>query len=154
MSKVLVIDQEKCTNCHLCELSCSMKKNAEFNPVKSLIRVNAFPRDAAYIPLMCFQCADAPCVDVCPTGSLSKEPELVNHDDDTCIGCRMCMLACPFGVISYDASRGVITKCDTCDGNPECVQFCPTGAIEFRESDFANVAKGKDFARKIADAGR
>ena len=154
MSKVLVVNHKKCTNCRLCELSCSMVKTGEFSPTKSKIRVNAFPKDAAYTPLACFQCGDAPCVDVCPTGSLSKTPALVKHDDDTCIGCRMCMLACPFGVISYDSAQGVITKCNTCDGNPECVQFCPTGALEYKESDLADATKGKDFAQKIVEASR
>ena len=154
MSKVLVVDQKKCTNCRLCELPCSMVKTGEFNPIKSKIRVNAFPKDVAYVPIACFQCGDAPCADVCPTGSLTKEPGLVKHVDDTCIGCRMCMLACPFGVISYDSSEGVITKCDNCDGNPECVQFCPTGALEYRDSDMADANKAKDFAQKIVEAGR
>ena len=49
MSKVLVVDQKKCTNCRMCELSCSQKKTGEFSPLKSRIRVNAFPKDAAYI---------------------------------------------------------------------------------------------------------
>ena len=154
MSKVLVVDPKKCTNCRLCELSCSLKKTGEFNPVGSRIRVNAFAKDAAFIPLACFQCGDAPCVEVCPTGSLSQSDGLVPHDDDTCIGCRMCMLGCPFGVVSYDMRLGVITKCDTCDGEPECVQFCPTGALTYEESDFAETTKGADFARKIAQAGR
>lgn len=153
MSKVIVIDQKKCTNCRLCELSCSMVKSAEFNPIKSRIKVNAFASDAAYIPMVCFQCGDAPCVDVCPTGSLTKAPDSVNHDDETCIGCRMCMLGCPFGVISYDSARRVIAKCDTCDGDPECVRFCPTGALEYKESELASVTKGRDFARKVAEAG-
>lgn len=95
MNKVLVVDQNKCTNCRLCELSCSMVKTGEFNPIKSKIRLNAFPKDVAYIPLACFQCGDAPCVDV-----------------------------------------------------------CPTGALEYRESDLADANKGKDFARKIVEAGR
>ena len=138
----------------MCELACSSKKTGEFDPIKSRIRINPFPKDVAYIPLTCFQCGDAPCVEVCPTGSLTQEKGLVPHDDETCIGCRMCMLACPFGVISYNSSQGVITKCDTCDGDPECVRFCPTGALEFRESDMADTTKGRDFARKIVEAGR
>jgi len=73
---------------------------------------------------------------------------------EACIGCRMCMLACPFGVISFESEEGVIAKCDTCDGDPECVRFCTPHALEFRESELADVPKGRDFARRVAEAAK
>jgi len=152
MTNVLVIDPRKCTNCRLCELACSLKKDGQFSSAGSRIRVNPFPKNVSYIPLACFQCGDAPCAQVCPTRSLTQSVGLVSHDDETCIGCRMCMLACPFGVISYNTERGIVAKCDTCDGEPECVRFCPTGALEYTESQFAEVSKAKDFARRIVEA--
>ncbi|MGQ9631092.1 MAG: 4Fe-4S dicluster domain-containing protein [bacterium] len=154
MNKILAINPDKCTNCKMCELACSMVKIGEFNPARSRIRVNAFPEDFAYIPLACFQCADAPCAKVCPAGALVGEPGLVRFDPDACIGCKMCILACPFGVISFDVSKGIIAKCDACDGDPECVRFCTPGAIEFKEADFVALSRERDFARRIAGASR
>jgi Fe-S-cluster-containing hydrogenase component 2 len=82
---------------------------------------------------------------------LIKEEGRVRFVEENCIGCKMCMLACPFGVISYDSHKGKIFKCDTCDGDPECVRFCPTGALEYKESELAAVARQRDFAKKVAE---
>jgi Fe-S-cluster-containing hydrogenase component 2 len=59
-------------------------------------------------------------------------------------------------VIAFDSAAGLIAKCDTCDGDPECVRFCTPRALEFRESELADVPKGRDFARRVAEgvAGR
>jgi Fe-S-cluster-containing dehydrogenase component len=73
---------------------------------------------------------------------------------EACIGCRMCMLGCPFGVIAFNSAEGVIAKCDTCDGDPECVRFCTPHALEFRESELADMPKGRDFARRVAEAAK
>jgi Fe-S-cluster-containing hydrogenase component 2 len=154
MNKMLSVVPKKCTNCRMCELACSLAKTGEFNPAKSRIRVNAFPEELAYIPLACFQCSDAPCVKICPSGALTEETGLVRHDPDKCIGCKMCMVACPFGVISFDSSEGVTTKCDNCDGDPQCVKFCAFGALEFKESELSDMTKAEDFARKIVEASK
>ena len=152
MSKIITVNPEKCTNCKMCELACSIVKEGAFSPIKSRIRVNVFAEEFKHIPITCFQCADAPCVRVCPAGALVQETGLVRFVPEACIGCRMCMLACPFGVISFDQAEGVIAKCDTCDGDPECVRFCAYGALEHRETDLASVTRERDFARRVAEA--
>jgi anaerobic carbon-monoxide dehydrogenase iron sulfur subunit len=154
MAKMLAVEPKRCTNCRLCELACSMKKAGEFSPLKSRIRVNSYPEAHAYIPLACFQCSDAPCVAVCPSGALAQGQGLVAHDPDRCIGCRMCMLACPFGVMSFDSTRGVTVKCDTCGGDPECVRFCAPGALEYREADSSHRGRSRDFSRTLVEALR
>jgi Fe-S-cluster-containing hydrogenase component 2 len=53
--------------------------------------------------------------------------------EDRCIGCKMCLLACPFGVMSFSPEKGVAQNCDMCDGDPQCVQFCTPGALEFAD---------------------
>jgi carbon-monoxide dehydrogenase iron sulfur subunit len=149
MSKLITVNPDKCTNCKLCELACSLKKTGSFSPIKSRIRVNIFPEEFGNIPITCFQCADAPCVKVCPAGALLQGEGVVRFVKEACIGCRMCMLACPFGVISFDSEVGKIFKCDLCDGDPECVRFCPYGALEYKESDLASATRERDFARKV-----
>jgi Fe-S-cluster-containing hydrogenase component 2 len=154
MSRMIVVDSAKCTNCRMCELACSLVKTGAFAPSRSRIRVHVFAEEFKYIPLACFQCAAAPCVKVCPAGALVQEEGLVRFVKEACIGCRMCMLGCPFGVIAYNSAEGVIAKCDTCGGDPECVKFCTPHALEFRESELAEVPKGRDFARRVAEAAK
>jgi Fe-S-cluster-containing hydrogenase component 2 len=154
MSKIITVNPEKCTNCKMCEMACSFKKTDSFSPLKSRIRVNVFAAEFSHIPVTCFQCADAPCVKVCPAGALLQGEGLVRFVQEACIGCKMCMLACPFGVISFDEEVGRIYKCDTCDGDPECVRFCPFDALEYRESDLASATKGRDFARKVMESAK
>jgi Fe-S-cluster-containing hydrogenase component 2 len=52
-------------------------------------------------------------------------------NEEKCIGCRMCMIAYPFGAISIDPLTKKVVKCDLCSGEPACAQWCPTGAIEY-----------------------
>ena len=154
MSRMIVVDPDKCTNCRMCELACSLVTTGAFAPAQSRIRIHAFPEEFKYIPLTCFQCAAAPCAKVCPAGALVQGNGLVGFVKEACIGCRMCMLACPFGVISFDSAEGVIAKCDTCGGEPECVTFCTPRALEYRELEWGGVPKGRDFARRFLTAAQ
>jgi len=154
MSRMIVVDMTKCTNCRMCEMACSLATTGAFAPTRSRIRVHVFAEHFKHIPVTCFQCGDAPCVKVCPAGALLQGEGLVRFAKEACIGCRMCMLACPFGVISFDSEARVIAKCDTCSGDPECVRFCAYGALDFRESELAAAPKGRDFARRVAEAAK
>jgi len=152
MNKIIAVNPDKCTNCKLCEMACALKKTGAFDPLKSRIKVNVFAQEFRHIPVTCFQCADAPCVKVCPAGALLQGEGVVRFVPEACIGCKMCMLACPFGVISFDEEQGLIYKCDQCGGDPECVKFCAYGALEYRESDLASKTRERDFARKVMEA--
>ena len=61
-----------------------------------------------------------------------------------CIGCRSCSLACPFGVISYDFERGVSRKCDLCEGDPKCVMFCETKALRYERPEVTEMLRHVD----------
>jgi tetrathionate reductase subunit B len=102
------------------------------------------PRDAApghpagFLPNLCQQCADAPCVTVCPVGASFISPEgLTLVDDRRCIGCGYCVQACPYGVRYLHPKTGIADKCTWCyhritrGGQPACVEACPTGARDF-----------------------
>ena len=154
MTRMLTINPERCTNCRLCELACSFRKTGEFNPTRSRIRVHAFPEECTFVPLACFQCADTPCAKTCPSAALVREEGIVRYNRDNCIGCKMCMLACPFGVVTFEAATGEICKCDTCDGDPECVRFCTQGALAFEEGRVSGTSKGEDLATRVVRALR
>ena len=94
----------------------------------------------AFIKHQCMHCTDASCISVCPVTAMTKDSEtgVVLHHPDRCIGCRYCVLACPFGVPRYefDDPFGQIQKCQLCanvEGRdvPACADVCPTGATLF-----------------------
>jgi Fe-S-cluster-containing dehydrogenase component len=72
-------------------------------------------------------------MEVCPTQAIRRDPDTgaVVVDESACVGCRMCMVACPFGCIHFENSRGVAAKCNLCGGSPRCVQHCMSGALHF-----------------------
>jgi Fe-S-cluster-containing dehydrogenase component len=75
---------------------------------------------------------------------------LINHD--TCIGCRLCIPACPFAAISHDSVSKRVYKCDMCHGEPECVKWCFTGAIKHLESlEEYTREKRKAIAEKVSE---
>lgn len=150
MEKVLITSPEKCTGCGTCELACSLAHEGECRPASARVNVFRFS-DGTNIPMMCFQCEDAACVSVCKPKALYRTDcgGLVEFDEQKCIGCRMCVMACPFGNIAIVRPDKAAKKCDLCDGTPQCAEFCPTKAIEFVLADSAVIAKKKDFSAKM-----
>jgi len=82
-------------------------------------------------------------MEVCPAAAISRSEEsgAVVIDRDQCAGCKMCMLACPFGNIHFDAEQQIGKKCDLCGGDPACVKFCISGALQFEEEEIAFQSK-------------
>jgi len=154
MGKMLVVDIEKCTGCHVCELVCSFKHHDEFNPTKSYIHVSVFLEQAIAIPVACYQCEEPWCGRICPAGAITTEKDaatgatLVTVSEEKCVGCKMCMLACPFGNIVV-SDKGYAEKCDLCGGDPECVKFCLPGALKFVEAEPSVITRKKDVAERI-----
>jgi len=138
MPKALSFNKDVCTGCRACEVACSFKHFQEFNPVKSNIHVSIYAEEASFVPLACIQCAVPLCKEVCPTGALQKSEvngaPVINVIVEKCVGCKMCMLACPFGCITV-SDTGRAHKCDLCGGDPECVISCNTGALSFQSTE-------------------
>ena len=135
--QVLSIDPEKCTGCKQCELACSWIQTGAFQPSKSVIRVHVFDEQASFAPYACFQCDEAWCMQACPVNAIDVDGQTGAKIvlDDVCVGCKLCVIACPFGTIFYDKQADTATKCDLCAGDPACAHACPTGAIEFSSVD-------------------
>lgn len=153
--KVLVVDQQKCTGCRQCELVCSVYHTGASNPSRSRIKVFKWEHAGIYLPLICNHCEKAYCLEVCPTKACHREPEL-NHrvviDKILCIGCKTCIMACPFDHPFFDVKERVTVKCDFCDGDPQCVAFCYAKAIYFVDTDNIQMSKKREAANKFADS--
>jgi Fe-S-cluster-containing dehydrogenase component len=95
----------------------------------------------AFFKQQCFHCITPACVSVCPAGAFRKDKEngVVYYIESKCIGCRYCLLACPFGIPRYewDSAWPAVRKCQLCrhrfkEGKyAACAEFCPTGATIF-----------------------
>ncbi|MFC1524930.1 4Fe-4S dicluster domain-containing protein [Planctomycetota bacterium] len=151
----LIFTPDLCTGCRACELACSFISEGIFAPAKSRIRVVRMDEDGIDVPIGCLHCEDAPCIMVCPAKAIKRhtETQAVVIDQDICIGCKECIVVCPFGAIQYDETKRLIYKCDLCQGEPECVKWCYTGAIQYTK-DVSRVThkKQRKAALKIARA--
>jgi formate dehydrogenase iron-sulfur subunit len=98
---------------------------------------------------VCKHCVEAPCLEVCPTGAIIRtEFDTVVIQSDVCNGCRVCIAACPFGVIEINPASNTAQKCTLCYDRlqaglvPACAQACPTESIQF-----GTIAELKERAR-------
>ena len=104
----IVVNLDRCTGCYSCEITCKMENDVALGEYwnKMLQRgpFGEYPNMVRYpLPTMCQQCADAPCVHVCPTGASYRDGNnVVLIDREKCIGCKYCMMACPYGVRDWN----------------------------------------------------
>ncbi len=131
--KHLKVHPDRCTDCKMCLYSCALKHTGDTNPEGALLRLVALEGQAkGHAVLNCLHCPEPECVQVCPNHAITKRADgRVSIDDDRCIGCLLCTLACPHGGSYFDLQANKSMVCDLCDGNPECVRMCPERAIEF-----------------------
>lgn len=132
----LVSHSENCTGCRICEAICSAVKENTINPRKARIHVvTAYP-GIVDSPVACRQCDEPPCVDVCPVGALNvdQKTKAILVDANTCIGCELCVNACPYGAVTihFYNRKKTARICDLCHGDPSCVKWCPFAAIELK----------------------
>lgn len=166
MNRFVMANPDKCIGCRTCEIACVVAHTEtnlfleepdefDFSPRLSVVKTAQIS-----VPVQCRHCEDAPCANVCPNGSIFSVDNTIYINQTTCIGCKTCMLACPYGAIDlvaefrdgakvaqpglrsndngkWDAKdRVVANKCDLCLGKengPECVRICPTDALRVVE---------------------
>jgi Fe-S-cluster-containing dehydrogenase component len=132
IKNLISIDASKCDKCYACEVAC-LEAHPDHN--KPLCIVDASTGEG--VSLHCLHCASAACLAACPTGNIYRESRygVVAAHGNLCIGCKQCVMACPFGMIVWDEAKGIATKCDMClerldEGKaPACVDGCPTGSL-------------------------
>ncbi len=138
MQKVLHINADKCTGCLQCEMACAFENYGTFATAKSRIKVFNFQHTGKKVPYTCTQCDEAWCLHTCPVEAITVDKltgaKVVN--ESTCVGCKVCTIACPFGTINYVQETGKVQKCDLCGGGPACADACPTGAITFIDANW------------------
>lgn len=153
MVHIINVDYDKCTGCQWCTLTCTLKREGIASLASGRIQVSRWEAEGVHIPVVCQQCEDAPCMRVCPVvGALARDPvsQVITVDYDRCIGCRYCVLACPFGAMNVNPETMVVMKCDHCQGDPICVKFCDPKAIEYVPLNQALYARRKAGAERLA----
>ncbi|RLB66780.1 MAG: 4Fe-4S ferredoxin [Deltaproteobacteria bacterium] len=141
--KELLIRPERCLGCRSCELACAVAHSTSKNLLTSIseeprpqYRVHVAGDGKTSLPLQCRNCEDAPCLNACLTGALHRdERDVVVCNSDLCVGCWMCIMVCPFGIINQEHKQRRIIKCDRCPDleTPACVTACPTAALTYQE---------------------
>ncbi len=139
--------QEYCMGCRLCEIHCLVRHSRSKQIIKAykgeypkpLPRVHVEERGHVSFALQCRHCEDAPCLDACITGAMRRDRSAgtVICDEERCVGCWMCIMACPVGVISRDIKgKKIASKCDLCAGEetPVCVSKCPNEALKLEDT--------------------
>jgi formate dehydrogenase iron-sulfur subunit len=161
MSKAMLIDATRCIGCRACQVACKSWhdlpgertvfsetwSNPRFmdsnNYTRIIFRELTGPDGQVswhFISRRCMHCNEPACVSVCPVAALQKlDNGPVVYDDERCIGCRYCMMACPFQVPKFQWSSAVplVRKCDFCADriaigmSPACSTACPSEALLF-----------------------
>jgi len=145
--KGILIDVTRCIGCGQCASACQTSHGLIDNPQPKL-SATAFtviqPVKDRNVRRMCMHCEDPACVSACPVGALKKSAiGAVIYDASLCIGCRYCMIACPFGVPKYEWTKlaPYVKKCDMCYARqlsgqqPACTEVCPVQAAEFGDRE-------------------
>ena len=91
----------------------------------------------------------------CPVEAITKNAATgaMEVNEATCVGCKVCTIACPFGTINYVAETGKVAKCDLCGGDPQCAEACPTGAIVYVDANWTGYQRMQEWAVKTHQAG-
>jgi formate dehydrogenase iron-sulfur subunit len=139
-TRAILIDITKCIGCRSCEQACKeihrfpKETEAKLSPTALTIVEDHGER---YVRRMCMHCQDPACASACLVGALKKTAfGPVTYDSSKCIGCRYCLVACPFSVPRYEWTKLVpfVKKCDLCAARqvkgeaPACVETCPVQA--------------------------
>jgi len=167
-----LIDLTKCIGCRACQIACKQWNQLEaektvffkgegyqnppamseytFTRIKFLDFTKDGQNEFAFYKEMCMHCNDPACAAVCPVGAFYKSEEgPVSYRPDRCIGCRYCMIACPFGVPKYEWSKALplVRKCTGCHSRvkeglwPACAQVCPSAITYGPRSEMLRAAE-------------
>jgi len=163
------IDLRKCIGCHACTIACKAEHQIPIGVNRCWVKTveeGTFPDTRRFFfPVLCNQCDAAPCMAICPTRALFKRRDgIVDLHGDVCIGCRACMVACPYDQLFIDPNTHTAEKCNFCanrienDLLPSCVSVCPTecrifGDLDDPSSAVARIATAEGIALRKPEKG-
>jgi len=152
--KAILTDTTRCTGCEKCVSACKEVNGLGADqPRRWKLRIDDLSatrfttlvrHDGQFVRQQCRHCVEPACVSACLVGAMQKTPEgPVVYDGDRCMGCRYCMMACPFEIPRYDWAAAVpfVRKCTLCAPRlargeiPACVEACPERATIFGNRD-------------------
>jgi len=148
---MVIADPVLCVGCGRCELACTEFNDGKASPTLARIKIdrnlNFGPQgittwraghgnlgDGLIVQDLCKQCPHpVPCANICPENAiiLSTANNARIVDPEKCTGCKICLQACPWEMISYDPDSRKATKCHLCEGKPKCVEACPAGSLSY-----------------------
>ncbi len=141
---IITTNPKRCIACHACEIACKSENNIPLEATLGKIvvlgpkMVNGKPKmSSVFVP--CFHCEKAWCLEACPTEAIRRREKdgLVYIIESLCVGCKACIMACPWHIPQWNAETGKAIKCDLCMDRidqglePACVSVCPTDALSF-----------------------
>jgi formate dehydrogenase iron-sulfur subunit len=148
----ILVDVTRCTGCNQCVEACAetnhlgasnfmIQHSPDGLSARRWSSIVESPQ-GGFVRKFCRHCLEPACVSACPVGAMYRTPEgVVLYDSQKCMGCRYCMMACPFGIPRYEweSPTPLVQKCTLCYGRleqgelPACVDTCPEGVLTFGE---------------------
>lgn len=192
----MAIDLKRCIGCHACSVACKSNNNLPNHILwNKVLTVGGEGMDTAsgtypnakmqYVPMSCQHCDNPPCVKACPVGATYKRKEdgIVIQNPDKCIGCRMCMVACPYSARSFNWSKpeyylehtlgdidapvhqyNTVEKCNFCvnriarGAEPACMELCIGrarywGDLDDPNSKVSKAIQGRNYVKLLEEKG-
>ena len=158
----MALDVERCIGCHACSVACKVENNVPLGRFRTKVYYwdeGKFPKTKRwFLPTLCMQCEDAPCLKSCPEDAIFRaENGIVKVNPDRCTHEGKCEAACPYGAIGCD-DNDVADKCDFCSHRldvgmePACVETCPAEVFHFGDANDPGSPYSRFMAAKGAQA--
>jgi Fe-S-cluster-containing dehydrogenase component len=141
----MIINLQRCIGCYTCYVACQIENNLSSNSYVHIKNVEGRLKGKRkinesiiryWIPIFCMQCAEAPCLSICPTGAIVRRDNgIIDINAGKCVGCKKCLSTCPYDSFIFFSDRNVVGKCNLCferirvHQEPFCVVCCPTRAL-------------------------